>query len=463
MPLANPDVTASLRAAGVTVGLAPERLLFVGQQNGGTAVSGALQENILDDNSWDALYGEDSAIAAAIRRARRRNGETIFDAIGLDDNGAGVAATGLITISGAATEDGELIVYVGSKKFNEYKIAVANLDARGDIASAIAAAITADTKSLVTAAAVLGVVTLTAKNKGTFGNTIGIKIDGTVGGVGAVVTGMASGATDPVVVGVFDVVGNQRYQGIVYQFDQELDEVVDFLDDRFNVANDVLDGRAFVGSKPDTFSNLLTLGGTLNSKSLCLTANKLISETDHVGPAVFEVPFVKAAEFAGTRALRRTDEAVLGDLVIARTPKDSFGGPWQNSKPYFNTPFPDLKTPDVNDSFSDVEIEQLKDAGIWVIDTNRPFTAVIAGEVVTTYKTDPAGNPDPTFSFLNYVDTATTCREYIVNNTRARYPQYRATGGALINGVDSANEASVAAFVVEMFGDLADLDRKSVV
>jgi len=456
MPLAKPDVTASLRAAGVTVGLAPERLLFVGQKKGGTAVSGALVENILDDNSWDTLFGEDAAISAAIRRGRRRNGETIFDAISIDDNGAGVAAESLITITGGATEDGELVFYVGSKKFNEYKIAVANLDALGDIASAIAAAITADSKALVTAAAVLGVVTLTAKNKGTFGNTIGSKVEGTVAGVGVALTAMSSGATDPVLTGIFDVVGLQRYQGIVWQFDQDLDELTDFLEARFNVANNILDGIGFAG-QTDTFANHLTALGLLNQKTLCLNVDKLISDDDHQGPAILDVPFTKCAEFAAVRALRRTDEAVLGDLVIARSPKDSFGGPHQNSKPYFNTPFPDLKVPDVDDSFSDVETEQLKDAGGWVIDANRPFTAVIAGELVTTYKTDPAGNPDPTFGFLNYEDTATTSREYIVNNTRARYPQFRATGGALIPGVDSANEASIAAFVVEMFADLADL------
>ena len=109
------------------------------------------------------------------------------------------------------------------------------------------------------------------------------------------------------------------------------------------------------------------------------------------------------------------------------------------------------------DTFTDVEVGQLNDAGGWVIDSNRPGTEVIAGEVVTTYKTDNAGNEDPTFGYLNYVDTSTTAREYIVNNTRAKYPQYRATGGALINGVDSANEASIATYVAELNSDLADL------
>ena len=457
MPIAQPEVTASLRAAGVTAGLTPEKLLFVGQKNGGSAVSGALVQNVLADESViDGLVGADSPIGLAIKRARRRNGETQFDFISLDDNGGGVDATGIILIGGAATEAGTLTVYVGSKKFNAYTIAVADLDDVTTIAAAIAAAITADTEVAVTAIATLGSVALTAKNAGTFGNTIGLKVDGAVGGVTVAITAMASGATDPVLTGVFDVVGNERYQGIVWQFEQDLAELTDFLDPRFNVTNNVLDGRGFVGIT-DTFANHLTTLGTENSKSLSINVGKLIDDADHRGPAIMDLPFVKVAEFAGTRALRRTDDAVLGDLVISRSTRDSFGGPHQNSKPYFNTPFPDLLVPDAGDSFTDVEIEQLLDAGGWVIDANRPFTAVIAGEVVTTYKTDSAGNPDPTFGFLNYVDTSTAAREYIVNNTRSQYPQYRATGGALINGVDSANEASLASFVAELNAQLGDL------
>lgn len=456
MPIAQPDVTASIRAAGVTAGLTAEKLLFVGQQNGGSAVSGALTQNILADGAEDALFGADSPIAAAIRRARRRNGETQFDAIGLADNAAGVDAAGTITVTGAATEDGTLTVYVGSKKFNKYTVAVTNADSVTVVAAAIVTAITAGTNALVTAANTLGVVTLTAKNAGTFGNTIGIKVDGAVGGVTIAVTAMSSGATDPVLTGVFDVVGNERYQGIVWQFDKDIAELADFLDPRFNVSNNVLDGRGFVGIT-DTFANHLTTLGALNSRSVSINVDKAINETNHRGAAILEIPFIKVAEFASVRALRRTSEAVLGDLVIARSSRDSFGGPWQNSKPYFNTPFPDLLVPDAGDSFTDVEIEQLLSAGGWVIDANRPFSGVIAGEVVTTYKTDSAGNPDPTFGFLNYVDTATAAREYIVNNTRAKYPQYRATSGALINGVDSANEASLAAYVSELNADLSDL------
>lgn len=455
MPNRNPAVTGSLRPAGVTVGLAEERALFVGQQNGGTATSGALTTNILNDNSWDTLYGADSPLAAAIRRARRRNGETRFDAIGLDDNGSGVAAAGTFTITGPATEAGAITFYIGSKKFNAYEVAVADTDTPTIIGDALVSAIAADSNALVTAGNAAGTVTLTAKSAGTFGNTLGLEISGSVAGVGVTLGAMSGGAVDPVLTGVFDVVGNQRYQGIIWQF-PALDEVKDFLDGRFNVQNDILDGRAFFGAT-DTLANHLTVLGLLNSNSIVYNTDKLISKATKIGPNVLEVPFVKQAEFGAVRALRRTDDAILGSNVIARSAGDAFGGPELNSKPYFNTPLPDCLVPDVGDSWSETEIRQLEDAGGWVIDANVAFNTVISGAVTTTHKTDVAGNPDITWKFLNYVDTSTAAREYIVNNTRAQYPQYRATGGALIPGVDSANEASVAAFVIEKIQELGDL------
>lgn len=455
MPIAFPEATASIRAAGTTAGLTPERLLYVGQLNGGTATPGALVENILTGTAGDTLFGANSPMGSAIRRGRRRNTETQFDGIGLADNGAGVNAAGIILIEGTATEAGPLTFYIGSKKFNEYPITVAVDDTETEIGDALEAAITADANAFVTAVNTAGSVVPTAVSAGTFGNTIGLKVSGTIGGITVTITAMSSGATDPVLTGVFDVVSDQRYQGIVWQFQDDLTEVIDFLGPRFNVGNNVLDGRAFASST-DTFANHLTAAGSLNSKDLVLNGGLLIDRADHRGPAILEIPFVSMAEFAAIRALRRTDGAVLGDLVIARSTADAFGGIHTNSKPYANTPFPDLLVPDVGDSFTDTEIGQLKDAGVWVLDANRAASAVIAGEVVTTYLTDSAGNPDPTFTFLNYVDTETAAREYIVNNTRTKYPQFRATSGALTNVGDSANEASVAAFVSELNSDLGD-------
>ena len=297
---------------------------------------------------------------------------------------------------------------------------------------------------------------LTAQVAGTEGNNIGLSMVSNVPNMVFTIVAMSGGTTDPVVTTILDLIGNERYQGIVWQFPGDTDTIVNFLDDRFNVENNILDGVAFVG-KTDTLSNHLSTLGALNSRSLSYVVDQSVSVVNgarpYEGPAILELPFVKAAEFAAIRAFRRTPGAILGDLVIARTPDDALGGPRLNSKPYFNTLLPGPFVPQqINFSFTRAEVIQLTGAGGWVMDANRANSQVITGPVVTTYKTGADGTLDETFTFLNYVDSSSVAREFIVNATRDRYVQSRAASGALINSHDSANEASVTAFISEMNG-----------
>ncbi len=454
-----PDVTSTLLPAAVKSGLNAQKILFVGQKTAaGSATSGDLNQNILDDNSWDTLFGIDSMLAAMIRAARLVNGATQFDAIALDDNGGGVDATGIFTVTGTATAAGSLIFYVGSKRNHKYTIAVASGDTPTVIGDALVAAIVADTKAPVSSVNAIGVVTLTALNAGTYGNTFGLAVEGTVAAVTVAITAMASGATDPSLTNVFDVAGAIRYQAIVWPYAADLTTLAAFLDPRFNVTNDILDGVGFVGVT-DTLSNHLSALGAENSESLSINVDKLeTATTTYKGPAVLEIPVVKVAEFASIRGLRLTDNASIGSFVITRAARDAFGGAALASKPYFNTPFPQLDLVNANMGWTETEIGQLKDAGGWVIGNNRAGNTVITGEVVATYKTDSAGNADPTFGFLNYVDTTSAIREYFVNNYRSKYSQFRLTAGALIRGRDSANANSLATFAAELNSDLGSPD-----
>ena len=454
-----PDITSSLLPASVKAGLNLQKILFVGQMTAaGTAVDGSLNENIGNDNSWDTLFGEDSMLAAMLRAARNTNGETQFDAIALDD-AVGTPAVGVATITGAtATEIGTLIFYIGSKKNNAYSVAVAIGDTPTDIGDALAALVTADARAPVAAANVAGVVTFPTVHDGTYGNTFGIAVEGVVGGITTAVTAFTAGATDPSLTAVFDAVGTTRYQTVVWPYDTDLSPLTDFLDPRFNVDNDILDGVGFVGIT-DTLSNHLLALAAENSQSLSINVDKLeITDDNYKGPSVLEIPVLKVSQFAAIRALRLTEGASIGSLVITRSALDSFGGPALASKPYFNTPFENLELAGTAAGWTATETQQLKAAGGWVIGNNRAGNEVISGEVVTTYKTDAAGNADPTFTFLNYVDTSSAIREYFVNNYRSKYAQFRLTAGALIRGRDSANANSLAAYAAELNSDLGSSD-----
>ncbi len=453
-----PDITSSLLPASVKAAINPQKVLFIGQKtSGGTATSGALVENIGNDNAWDGLFGKTSMLASIIRGARLLNGATQFDAIPLSD-GAGTKAAGVVAFSGTATAAGTLTVYVGSKKNHAYTVAIASGDNATTVGATLLTALALDTKAQATAANVTGTVTFTAVHAGTYGNSFGLAVAGSVAGITVALTAFASGATDPSLTNLFDVVGSTRYRAVVWPYSADLSTLTSFLDPRFNVNNDIQDGVGFTGLT-DTLSNTLSVLNAQNSQSLSINVDKLeTATTSYKGPAVLEIPVMKSAQFAAIRGLRLTDGANIGSLVITRSSLDAFGGPALASKPYFNTPFSELELINAGMGWSDTETTQLRDAGGWVFGNNRAGNEVITGEVVTTYKTDAAGNPDSTFGFLNYVDTTSAIREYFVNNYRSRYAQFRLTAGALIRGRDSANADSLAAFAAELNADLGGPD-----
>ena len=455
-----PKVTVNIVPSSEPAENTAQKILFVGQKvAAGSAVAGALVENIANGGAEDALFGATSMLAAMIRACKVRNQQVQIDAISLDDDGAGVDAEGTVTITGAATEAGSLTVIVGSERNHKYSVAIADLDVLADIATAIAAVITADANSPVTAAAVLGVVTLTAVNAGTYGNSIPIEVRGTVAGVGTAVVGMASGATDPTLTSVFDVIAEKRYQAIVWPYPNDTTVVRTLLDARFNADGKVLDGVAFTGLD-DTLSNLSTLASALNSQSLVIIGGKAETETNYAGGDIVEIPMIKVSAFVGYRGLRLDiDGFSVADLVItANGPLDSFGGPALASKPYFNTPFANLFPIMTGRGFDDSEIETLHDDGVSILGNNLADNGVITGEIVTTYKTDFAGNPDITFKYLNYVDTSSQAREYFYNNYRKRFAQSRLTEGDIVKGRDMANENVVRSYSKRLFQDLTGVD-----
>lgn len=451
-----PEVTANIQSANQAVANTPQKVLFVGQKiAAGTAVSGALNENIQNDNSWDTLFDATSQLAKMIRDARALNQDVRFDAIGLDD-ASGTPAAGTFAITGPATEDGTLTFIVGSKKNHSYDVAVADEDTATEIGDALDALVAADINRNASSSNSSGTVTVTALNDGTIGNTIGLKIEGSVAGIGVTITGMASGATDPTLTNVFDVIGDNRYQTIVWPYDQDLSTLTDFLDARFNPTNDVLDGIGVV-SIHDTVSNLTATLAAENSQSLAIKVDEKIDTTSFRGPALLEFGYSKSAQFSAIRSLRLNEGSNISQFVISRNgSKDSFGGPALASKPYFNTPFPNFPQIDTGDGFTRTEIETLLDNGGFVIGNNIAGTESIAGEVVTTYKTDSAANPDISFKFMNFVDTISNIREYFFNNLKSRFAQTRLTEGALIAGRDIANGELIEAFCTQLYTDLSE-------
>lgn len=588
--ISEPGLTINIIPATQEVENTLQKILFVGQKlASGSALPGALVQNILNDSSEDALFGQKSMLASMIRNAKKQNQINQMDAIPLADN-PNIAATRTffdLWVSGAATENGSLTFNITSKTNHSYTVDVTFGQDQEDVINALAAQVDADpdipinsfggfglsfglfggpdvddtlatwqaitdgsfrmTVDAVTedftglnfsAVTTMEDVAIVIENAfsaslspefsgssvlfdvgsrlfqffmdgsssgqvsytsdvspavgtpisalmktdaaqgtfnspftafefecsqaGTWGNDFALSVEGNVRGLTPVVQNYEDGSLDPDLANVFDVIGDRRYQTIVWPYPDTLGELQSLLDPRFNADNAILDGIG-ITAKPDTLANTLAYLTPLNDQNLTVITDKKEvdppSTPSFYGSSQLEISAVKSSEFGAIRALRLTDGASIARFVNANNgPLDSFGGPALASKPYFNTPTPDLPLIGTGKGWGENEIEQLHDAGGSVFGKNTAGNVAIMGEIVTTYLNDSAGNPDVSFKYMNYVDTASNAREYFFNNLKARFAQSRLTEGDVLRGRDMVNALTIINYCEKLYQDLTGPD-----
>jgi len=450
-----PKVTTNVSGAITNVGNVPQRILVVSQlTTAGTAVAGDLNENI--EENADTLAGITSLGAEIVRAVRRVNEESQVDAIFLDEAGGGAAATGIVDFTGStATEAGTLTVIIGSAKQHALSVAIASGDTATAIGDTLVTAIAADTTILVTSVNTTGSVALTATNKGEVSNEIALEVVGAVAGVTVALTAMASGATDPVFTGVFDVIDDERYQTILWTWASDVAPLTTLVDSRINSTNAVLDGLGFVG-KMDTLSNHTTTIGLLNSV-IVYTAEKTESLTALTGPAAVELPAVISAYTGALRALKLTENASIADINAGTSGSDGTGGPALASRPLFNTPIFPMSPFKKGRGWSRLDVDALNLVGGSIITNNSKANQIALGEVFTT-RLLSGGNPDDTFKFASFFDTSMNIREFIDSNLRARYSQTRMTDGDLVPGRPMVNPEQFTAAIIELYTTLTGPD-----
>lgn len=460
--ISKPDVNISLSPSTSLVEVGAHKDLIICQTPNATA--NALVTGIDDytQTELNALLGAGSYARVMVQRWLDANkiGNNIgasLDMIVLQEGAASTAATITLAFSGTATADGTISLSILSSKLYNKSVSITT----GDTATVAGAAVTtayASTTAPFTVADATGTVTITATDTGTIGNDYGVEITGIPAGLSVVITGATGGTVAPTVTDVMDLVGTTRYQGVLWPSDLKasLDEITDFLDNRFNVSNDILDGVAFMG-EVDTLANLKTTVNAVNSASLVVMGNNIVSSsTSKDGPEIVHPADWTAAEFMAIRARRLTEDASISSVVTTVASTDQFGGKHTASLPYFNTPLDDTPITTSVNLFTSAEQAELNTAGYTVYGPNKPVTDSIMGTVVTTYKTDAAGNANNSFKYLNYVDTASKCREFIFVNFKSIFAQSRLTDGDLVGGLAMENAASIKAVYKRLLEELKD-------
>ena len=240
-------------------------------------------------------FGAASQLAAEVAAYRANDPATELWTMPYADAAASVAASGSVTFAGTATAPGVIPLRVGG-------VLVAAAVAAGDTATAAAAKALAamqGTPSLpVNPTGSTATLTLTARNKGTLGNSIPISLayygarggEAMPPGLTCTITPMSGGAGDPDLSGLAAAIAAMEFDFIVSPWTSgaELAATTAMMNDQagrwsYKAARY---GHVF-SAKQDTAANLLTFGSGLNDPHLSVLGTYGSPTPDYVWAAAF--------------------------------------------------------------------------------------------------------------------------------------------------------------------------------
>lgn len=280
-----------------------QRVLIVAQKlAAGSAALNAIVQ-VFDAETAAVLFGRGSQAHRMVRAAIIANPYLQLYVLPVADDAAGVAAAATITYTGPASAAGSVYVNIAG---TELTLPVAAADSVTAIAAAVAAAINAKMDLGVTAAAAVGVVTLTARNKGLAANNVKLAATAAATGVTAVATAFTGGLNDPDLTAPLAAAqpGGHEILCVPYQAAAQLT----VLRTHLNFVSGPMEQRRAIGvfGSTGTLAAATTLAGSLNSERI----------TFGLLPGSFTPAEELAAGFASVIAFEEDPARPLNTLVI---------------------------------------------------------------------------------------------------------------------------------------------------
>lgn len=341
------------------------------------------------------LFGAGSILAHMAEAYITRDNFTELWALPVSDNGAGTAATGTVAITGTASAAGAINLMIAGRRL---QVAVASGASATTVASSIVTAITAATDLPVTASASTGTVTLTAKNKGTVGNDIDVRVnyyDGetTAAGLTVVITAMASGSNNPDLTTSLAALGDEWYHTIAcaYRDTANLTALISEMDSRWGPTRQI-DGHVFLGAT-GSLATLSTLGESVNSKHLTF------------------VPTQNSPTPSWEVAAESTAIAAYYAAIDPARPLQTLEYVW-------------MKAPAITGRYTQSERNILLYDGIATWRVNAGNVPVVE-RFITTYKTNAAGADDPSYLDVETLFTLQYIRWDWRNHVLRKFPRHK--------------------------------------
>lgn len=363
-----------------------QRMLIVAQMLAtGTAVT--LEPALVFSDAEAAdLFGQGSLAHLMAKAAITANPYLDLTVIGMADADTATAATGTVTIAGAATNSGSLVVYVGNQRI---EIGIATLATANDTAAALKAELDKYPALPVTATVALGVVTLTAKNKGTIGNEIDVEATCSAPGITATVVAMAGGTVAPDLAAALAKVYGEQYHIVATPYNDQaslttlrdhLDAVSGPMEQRDAIGVFVLDG---------SLASATTLAGQINAGR------------------------VLGAYLRGTRSPSYETAAALAAVIAFEE---------DPARPLNTLPLKGIAAPAVKDRFSRTEQETLLHNGVTPLEVG-PGERVQIVRAVSTYTKDPQGIEDISLLDITTIRTLAYVRKACRERISLRFPR----------------------------------------
>lgn len=454
--MSEPRINATIESQRQVITEEPQRALILNEAVGDFGDQ-AVFRDILNDSSWESLFDPRSLLSQDIRAFKKVNSFTPLDVVAIKSSVSATPALASITFAGTSIgEPSEFTYSIASRITGSFSITIIAGLTHNEIATAVANQIDQDPKLPVQALAVLGVVNLTAQ-LGLQGNNFSIEVSGGLPGVTVVISPFAGGNEVPPLLGAFDGLEATRYQTVIAPAEWNVSFLPTFLDPRFSVDNDIMDGVGVI-TLTGSLSTIKAAADTVNSRSLIICANDTVDLVDsnglQSGGSYFEQNSVISSIEGAIRALRNSDGSDIASITTTTQPLDRTGGPAIAGLPYANSILNDIVPIGNTEKWAPDDELILNTAGAFILTNNRSDTKVVMNRVVTTYKTDSLGVKDPTFKFLNAVDISSRVRESMFYALKNTYSQARLTLGPVMPQRSMVNIFSLRAFIVGVYQTL---------
>jgi phage tail sheath gpL-like len=331
----------------------------------------------------ESRFGVGSVLSEALKRTLACCANQAVDIYALprEDAVAGVAAEYTLTITGTATADGRVDLYMGEGAYN-----TSTLVHEGDTPTVIAAAIVDDILPSFPfdAVAALGVITFTAKNAGTVGNCLFVqpnwheRMDYAPAGVTLDFVSTVPGTGNPAPLNYLDILGECCYCCITMAYDDPewQDGMIAYIADAWSC------------DKPQCFGH----GYTYNSGTLgqILATDTNSAEVSRLAQCCNDpvLGYLKAAAYSATSCCSTVDN-----------PELSIQGPTYGTLDCL------LQPEACTQCFTFDEQEQLRDSGFVVTVPLAGGTGAMTNPMVTNDITnnryDAEGRENATFQDVN--------------------------------------------------------------